>query len=89
MVFVLPVNVFAGGIFGSELKQNHACQVSTTDGLISSCKDGDVLIFTPNIFGNEQMPVKIAGLVCDFQHPIVYNEGGVSCIFTSKRKAQW
>lgn len=79
------------GIFGTEknIKQDTLCSVSSPDEAVAQCQEGDVLLYTPPMFGNEQLPVTIAGYMCDFNHPIVWNVGGVSCIFTTARKDSW
>lgn len=77
-------NVFAQ----SELKQNEVCHVEEINEAVS-CKNDQVLMLTPSIYGNEQLPIYVAGLFCDFRHPIVASTAGVSCIFTDLRKEQW
>lgn len=72
-----------------ELKQNSMCHVSNAEEMVQNCKDGDILLFTPQIFGNEQLPINITGFACDFERPIVWNASGVTCVFTTKRKASW
>mgnify|MGYP005853447161 CR=1 FL=1 len=78
-------------IFGGDkaLKQNNLCNVTTPQEIMSQCTDGDILLYTPDVFGNEQLPINVAGFMCDFNYPIVWNIGGVSCVFTSARKASW
>lgn len=88
LLLCLPLT--ANAMWGKgELKQESVCQVSEVEEMVDSCKDGDILLFTPSIFGNEQLPVNIAGYACNFEHPIVWNKGGVSCVFTTKRKESW
>ncbi|HIF9262219.1 TPA: hypothetical protein ACX6Q5_001477 [Photobacterium damselae] len=78
----------AGFDFNS-IKQDRVCQFANGDEAKSNCKDGDVALWTPSVFGNEQLPILYVALFCDFNAPIVQTIGGVSCIFTTKRKAQW
>lgn len=73
--------------FGDDF-QGRVCHVSDAAGA-KNCNNGDVLLYRPNIFGNEQLPLLIVAAFCDFGHPIVYNTGGVTCIFTDKRKSDW
>lgn len=80
----------ASAAFGiSGLEQNKVCQFANGDEASARCKDGDVAMWTPNSFANEQLPILYIALFCDFEAPITHTVGGVSCIFTSKRKAQW
>ena len=50
------------------------------------CHDGDIVLFIPRVYGSEQTPVIFAGIVCNYNYPVVYTTGGVSCVFTSERK---
>lgn len=87
LLLSMPLNSLAWG--ETKLKQNQTCLVSDTEKMIQQCKEGDILIFAPSIFGNEQLPITIAGLVCNFEYPIVTSVGGVSCVFSTARKADW
>jgi hypothetical protein len=87
ITLLTPFSVYAWG--ETKLKQNTTCLVHELDHIVQQCKDGDILIFAPSIFGNEQLPVKVAGLVCNFEHPIVSSVGGLSCVFTTTRKNDW
>lgn len=73
----------------AKLKQDNLCMVNDVNEMVQVCKEGDILIFAPSIFGNEQLPVNVAGLVCNFEHPVVWTVGGVSCVFTTARKEYW
>ena len=70
-------------------KQNKLCVAANGDEAKDKCKDGDVFMWQPSLFGNEQYPIMYIALMCDFRYQITYNNGGVSCIFTTKRSAQW
>ncbi|EGU41576.1 hypothetical protein [Vibrio scophthalmi] len=80
----------ASAAFGiNSIDQAKVCQFANGDEAQDRCKDGDVAMWTPQTFGNEQTPLYYVSLFCDFDAPIIHNIGGVSCIFTTKRKAQW
>jgi hypothetical protein len=87
ITLLTPFSVYAWG--ETKLKQDKTCLVNDLDQMVQQCKDGDILIFAPSIFGNEQLPVNVTGLVCNFEHPIVTSVGGVSCVFTTARKDAW
>lgn len=53
------------------------------DGPLESCQDGDVVLWKPGSWGNEQMPVVAAAMMCDFSMPIVYTTGAVTCVYRS------
>ncbi|MBE0471144.1 MAG: hypothetical protein IBX55_16740 [Methyloprofundus sp.] len=85
-LFMFSSQAMALPILGA--KQGDVCQISNVNEL-DSCKVGEVLVFTPTLYGNEQLPIIVAGFACDFNFPIVHNVGGVSCIFTDARKDYW
>lgn len=91
LTFALSATSFnSSAAFGlSDLKQDKICHFANGDEANAKCKDGDVAMWTPNSFGNEQLPILYISLFCDFEAPITHTVGGVSCIFTTKRKAQW
>ena len=53
------------------------CQTSE---ISNNCSAGDLITFTPNRWGNDQLPIFAAATFCDFNLSIVYNNGGVTCI---------
>lgn len=73
-------NVTAGGLFD----QSQLC-VANDDAEASKCTPGQLIFFRPTRWGNEQLPLTVAALYCDFSHQIVQNNGGVVCVFTDKR----
>lgn len=62
------------------------CQVNEVVEAPKKCTSGEIILFTPSFFGNEQLPVIAAAALCDFNKPIVWTTGGVSCVFTDERK---
>ena len=50
------------------------------------CKEGQLAWFAPERWGNDQLPITFVAAVCDFRHPIVWNNGGVACIYTDVRR---
>ncbi len=64
----------------------NTCIVSKVEAVRSKCKVGDILVFAPNTFGNEQYPILVAGSACDFSKPIVWNTGGVACVLDKPRE---
>lgn len=45
------------------------------------CKPGQKVVFLPQRWGNEQLPIKFAAVNCDLGHSVVMNNGGVTCIY--------
>jgi len=64
----------------------HICQVADFGiRVLDVCKDGDLLVFLPARWGNEQIPIVAAAQFCDFRQTVVYNNGGLVCVFTGAR----
>jgi hypothetical protein len=61
------------------------CVIENKDGDVSQCEDGQLLVFLPRSWGNDQLPIEVAALYCDFDHSVVYNNGGVVCKLDKKR----
>lgn len=79
---------FYGCDFASSSKErnfNSLCTVYNIKEIEKVCKDGDILSFMPSIYGNDQLPIIVSSLYCNFNYPIVWNVGGVSYVYTSER----
>lgn len=83
---VASVVLFAllAGCSGSSASQNDAC-IYSNDDEAKQCKEGQIGFFRPHSWGNEQLPLNAAAVYCNFNHPVVHNDGGVVCVFTRKR----
>ncbi len=44
------------------------------------CEEGQRVVFMPQRWGNEQLPVLFASLNCDLRYSVVMTNGGVTCI---------
>lgn len=60
-------------------KASKICRMSDLDGL-ASCDAGTVIVFTPDRWGNAQLPVMFAAHACDLRHQVVWTEGAVTCL---------
>jgi hypothetical protein len=67
------------------MSQDSSCYFMDVDHAKSSCKNGQIAVFVPSRWGNEQLPVVAASSFCDFRFSIVHTNGGVSCVFTDAR----
>ncbi len=65
--------------------QNESCRFVDLEQASTRCKEGQLAIFMPNRWGNEQYPIHAASQFCDFRYQIVYNNSGVTCIYTGQR----
>lgn len=45
------------------------------------CEPGQKIVFLPNQFGNEQLPVLFAARNCDLRYNVAMTRGGVTCIY--------
>lgn len=58
----------------------------TTNEEAKQCKAGELSWFRPpSNMENAQLPLNVAGVYCDFNYPLMYNNAGVICVFTDKR----
>lgn len=69
----------------SKIDQSSVCIYSSFDEGVKKCKEGQLSYFMPERWGNEQYPLTIASLTCDFTHPVMHTNGGVICVFTKQR----
>ncbi len=63
------------------IDQDNVCVVLSTSDAPKSCKDGEKVIFTPQSWGNEQLPILFAGFSCDLRYAVALTNGGVACIY--------
>jgi hypothetical protein len=63
--------------------QANLCQVKgwQHDVTSSLCKPGQKVVFLPESFGNEQLPIIFAAVNCDHRYAVALTTGGVSCIY--------
>lgn len=63
------------------LDQAQICEV-TAYGPATQCKPGQKVVFLPQTFGNEQLPILFAAINCDLRYTVALTKGGVVCIYT-------
>lgn len=65
------------------IEQQQLCEVShwQKDATALACKPGQKVLFLPESFGNEQLPVLFAAVNCDHRFSIALTKGAVSCIY--------
>ena len=63
---------------GKTIPTYGSCLVTDIDA--SHCAPGDLLMYLPMRWGNDQLPIIFAARNCDLSNNIVYNNGGVTCI---------
>lgn len=68
----------------SPLAQAELC-VTAEMRVESGCRPGQRVVFMPERFGNEQLPVMFAAMNCDLRYAVAMTNGGVTCIFLKAR----
>lgn len=61
------------------IDQASLCRVSDYD-VAEGCSPGQKIVFLPETFGNEQLPVIFAALNCDLRYAVALTNGAVTCI---------
>lgn len=59
--------------------QARICFVNDFD--TQGCQKGDDLLYMPERWGNEQLPIEFAAKKCDFSKSVLWNNGGVACVY--------
>lgn len=65
------------------IDQTNLCEVKAWqhDAVASSCKPGQKVVYLPNSFGNEQLPIIFAAVNCDLRYSVALTTGAVTCIY--------
>lgn len=64
--------------------QSKLC-VFSNDAQAKKCKTGELAYFSPDSWGNEQLPLNVVAAYCNTNHAVHFNNAGVVCTFTDKR----
>jgi hypothetical protein len=71
----------------SQRTPQSALCVFSSDAQAKQCKPGELAYFSPDSWGNAQLPLNVIAAYCNTNHPIEFNHAGVVCTFTNKRLA--
>lgn len=65
------------------IDQASLCEVSAWahDDVAKACERGQKVVFLPNRWGNEQLPVIFAAVNCDLRYSVALTNGAVACIY--------
>lgn len=65
------------------IDQSNLCEVKEWmhDPVARLCKPGQKVVFLPDRWGNEQLPVIFAAVNCDLRYNVVLTNGAVTCIY--------
>ena len=64
-----------------DIDQAKLCQVNSWHLADQTCKLGQKIVFLPESWGNEQLPILFTALNCDLRFQVVATKGAVACIF--------
>lgn len=79
----VPVTVNDESATEAPFKQQQLCEVEgwQHDIAAQTCTPGQKIVFLPNRWGNEQLPILFAAVNCDMRYSIALTNGGVACIY--------
>lgn len=84
LALLAPLLLSACGGAQAGTDQSRMC-VFSTDAQAKKCKSGELAFFSPDGWGNEQLPLIVIATYCDTNRPVQFNKAGVVCTFTDKR----
>lgn len=67
----------------SSINQKNLCEVTQWqhDVVAKKCNPGQKVVFLPDRWGNDQLPILFAAVNCDLKYSVAMNSGGVTCIY--------
>ena len=65
------------------INQEHLCEVRRWqhDVVREYCEPGQKVVYLPESFGNEQLPILFAAVNCDLRYSVALTKGAVTCIY--------
>lgn len=66
------------------IDQSELCQVKGwqyDNAVAAGCKSGQKIVYLPDSWGNEQLPIYFAAVNCDMRYAVAMTHGGVACIY--------
>lgn len=74
----------------AEINQSEVCEVRDwqRDETSKVCNQGQKVVFLPQSFGNEQLPILFAAVNCDLRYSVALTNGGVACIYNPLKPAE-
>ena len=65
------------------IDQQHLCEVSGWQHDIAKeyCKPGQKVVYLPESWGNDQLPILFAAVNCDLRYSVALTKGAVTCIY--------
>jgi hypothetical protein len=88
MLFSLPLILLLSSCGDKQpvlnrIDQVNLCEVNAWghDFVSQKCKPGQKVVYLPQTFGNEQLPIIFAAINCDLRYTVTHTVGGVACIY--------
>jgi hypothetical protein len=83
LLLSVPLTGCSDGMSSPGIDQTTLCNVDgwTYADVAAVCKSGQKVVFLPQTFGNEQLPIMFAAINCDLRHEVALTTGGVTCIY--------
>src|SRR5690606_40953080 len=65
------------------IDQENLCEVSRWQHDVAKeyCEPGQKVVYLPESFGNEQLPILFAAVNCDLRYSVALTKGAVTCIY--------
>ncbi len=79
-----PLILSACGGAHAATDQSKLC-IFSNDEQAKKCKPDELAYFSPDTWGNAQLPLIVIATYCNTNRPVQFNEAGVVCTFTDKR----
>lgn len=78
------------GANAADLNQAEICEVSgwQRDLTEKACKPGQKIVFLPQSWGNDQLPILFAAVNCDLRYSVALTNGAVTCIYSPLKTAE-
>lgn len=76
-------SVSSSPVVTTAIDQGHICEVHTwqKDATERTCKTGQKVVFLPQSWGSEQLPIMFTAVNCDLRYAVALTNGGVACIY--------
>ena len=84
LILTAPLLLSGCGGASGTTDQSKLC-IFSNDAQAKNCKSGELAYFSPDSWGNAQLPLNVIATYCNTDHPVQFNEAGVVCTFTDKR----
>ena len=82
--FWWPHATAAGWFWSPQVDQSKLC-LFQSDAQARQCEAGTTIYYKPEEERSPQGILNVAAAYCDFNYPVIHNNGGLLCVMTRKR----